>query len=356
MRPYEKYSLIILILTALVACSDDDNDSTDISSDDLIPAEEIPVDDTVPTEDAPVDDTDPTDTAVLNGVLIDSAVMGVNYSTDTQSGVTDDSGAFDYLAGEQITFSIGTLQFPAVAAQEVISPVDLAVGSNDPTATTTNIARLLQSLDLDGDPDNGIVIPPQAAQSAAPIDFNVTEAAFGENPEVINLVANSGSTNTTLISAIEANAHLSETLNGIDVVLNLRNTVWVSGGSVTGCDGQRSIYTLTYSETGLATSRVAFEADADGVCQRVETLKAEESFEALAEQPEFLFTCGDGICDEGEREGRVSLTADDPRNDCTGVNGEPVADERLFIVGGPDTFTYNRCANTGSNIEVFLLQ
>lgn len=249
------------------------------------------------------------------------------------------------------------MEVAPVAAQEVISPIDLAVGSDDPLATTTNIARLLQSLDLDGDPDNGIVVPPQAEQSASPIDFNVTETVFEQNAEVINLVANSGSTNTTLISAEDANEHLSDTLNdGMDLILDLRNSVWVSGGSTTGCDGQRSIYTLTYSDTGLATSRVTFEADADGVCQRVENVTAEESFEALASQPEFLLTCGDGICDEGEREGRVSLSAADSRNDCTDVNGEQVADERLFIVGGPDTFTYNRCSITDSNIEVFLLQ
>lgn len=346
MHRYKKSYLIILLLATLGACSDNNSES-----------EQVVADDADPTEGNPVDDADPIDSTVLTGVFIDSAVMGINYATDTQSGVTNDSGTFDYLSGEQITFSIGALRLPTITAQEVVSPVDLAAGSDDPAAMTTNIARLLQSLDLDANPDNGIVISSQAAQSAAPIDFNVSESAFETNPDVINLVANSGSMNTSLISAAEANAHLSDTLFDTNAVVDLRNSVWISGGSVTGCDGKRSTYTLTYSQTGLTTNRVSFEADADGVCQPVEIAKSEESFEALVEQPEFLLTCGDGLCEAGELDQRVSLAADDSRNDCTDINGEPVADERVIIASGnTESFTYRRCTNTGFDVEVFLLQ
>lgn len=344
---HKKHYLAIFILSTLVACSD---------SNDTISTEDGMVGETDLSEDAPIDGIDSADVAVLNGVLIDSAVTGMTYSTNTQTGVTDDSGTFDYLAGEKITFSIGSLQFPEVTAQEVITPEDLAIGSDDPAATTTNIARLLQSLDLDGDPDNGIVISPEAAQSAAQIDFNVTQSVFEETSEVLNFVANSGSVNAALISADDASSHLNETLYGGDILLDLRNSVYVSGGSTPGCESRGSIYTLTYSQTGLATSRVTFETDADGVCQRVEVVKAEQLFEALVDQPEFLLTCGDGVCLDSDQRLDVTLSADDPRNDCTDDNGVPIADRRIFSIGSPNNFSYIQCADNNFNLEGFLLQ
>lgn len=351
MYPHKKHCLTLLILSTLVACSDSNN-----STNDIISTEDGMVNQTDPTGGTPIDGIDSADVAVLNGILIDSAVTGVAFSTDTQTGVTDNNGTFDYLAGEQITFSIGSLQFPSVAAQDVITPEDFAIGSDDPAATTTNIARLLQSLDLDGVPDNGIVVPPEAAQSAAPINFNVTQSVFEATPAVINLIANSGSVNTALVSADDANSHLNETLYGGDILLDLRNSVYVSGGSTTGCENRRSIYTLTYSQTGLATSRVTFETDADGACQRVEVVKAEQSFEALADQPEFLLTCGDGVCLDSEGQQSATLSADDPRNGCTDVNGAPIADSSFFSIDGPDALSYVQCENTNFNYEGFLLQ
>lgn len=149
---------------------------------------------------------------VLTGVFVDSAVEGVSYSTATQSGVTNSSGEFSYLQGEDVSFSIGSLVFPSMLAAEQLSPVDMALSSSDPIATTTNIARLLQSLDQDGNPENGITISTEATVSAPSLDFDVSTAEFEGNAEVINLVANSGSVTTSLISAQAANAHLNNTL------------------------------------------------------------------------------------------------------------------------------------------------
>ncbi len=153
--------------------------------------------------------------SVLTGVFVDSAVEGVAFATETQSGTTNAAGEFSYLAGEQVTFSIGAAQLPAVAAAAQITPVDIAASSATPAAMTTNIARLLQSLDQDGNPDNGITISADAAISASQLNFDVSTTEFENNAEVINLVANSGSVTTALISADAANAHLNSTLGTI---------------------------------------------------------------------------------------------------------------------------------------------
>jgi len=159
--------------------------------------------------------------APLTGVFLDSAVSGVQYSTKnsagttTHSGTTDAQGAYQYEAGDTVTFSIGALVFPTVTATGTITPMTLAGGGTDITANqqATNIARLLQSLDTNGNPNDGIAIPSGAAAAATAVDFNVNTTTFESNPAVTNLVANSGSTTTTLVSEATAQAHFTATMD-----------------------------------------------------------------------------------------------------------------------------------------------
>ena len=79
---------------------------------------------------------------VLTGVFTDSAVEGLTYTTAIQSAVTDAFGAFEYLAGESIVFSIGSFQLgESVAAAAQMTPLDLIQGAVLPT--TPNELRLL---------------------------------------------------------------------------------------------------------------------------------------------------------------------------------------------------------------------
>jgi hypothetical protein len=155
--------------------------------------------------------------ATLTGTFIDSPVANIGYRTDSiASDATDSQGQFSYLAGESVTFSIGDIDLPPVVAASVITPLDI-VGTqdiNDPSVV--NIARLLQSLDEDGIPENGISIGDGAHQSATGMSLNFSSATFAANPDVINLVANSGSENTALISVEDALLHLQETLESLE--------------------------------------------------------------------------------------------------------------------------------------------
>ena len=146
---------------------------------------------------------------LIDGVFLDSAVAGLSYRSTTQSGVTDENGGFTVDRGEPVQFFIGDLKLPTVLAKETITPLDIfaATSVNDPRVV--NLARLLQSLDKDAYPENGIVIDPIAAESATEVDF--TSASFEQ--DVLNLVANSGSSNTALIDSTTAVAHLSATLD-----------------------------------------------------------------------------------------------------------------------------------------------
>ena len=118
---------------------------------------------------------------ILTGFFTDSAVEGLTYTTDTQSGVTNLNGAFTYQAGETVVFSIGdfVLGESATAAPEM-TPLDLIPNAFLPTTRNelspllrnktintaeviafrklSNMLTFLQALDYDKDASNGITI------------------------------------------------------------------------------------------------------------------------------------------------------------------------------------------------------
>lgn len=114
-------------------------------------------------------------------------------------------------------FSVGSLKFPAVTAKATVTPLDIANSSDPQNQIALNIAALLQSLDIDADPDNGISIDYETAKaSAQALNFDQSYEAFATNPAVSSLVANSGSRTKTLISKSSALAHLQTSLRKIN--------------------------------------------------------------------------------------------------------------------------------------------
>lgn len=107
------------------------------------------------------------ETPLSTGVFVDAPVEGLNYTSGSISGTTDASGRFLYAPGESVTFSVGGIALPTVAGAAMVTPVDLVggTGAHDPAAVA--IARLLQSVDADGDPSNGIRIDKTKIATAA---------------------------------------------------------------------------------------------------------------------------------------------------------------------------------------------
>ena len=139
------------------------------------------------------------------GVFTDSAVAGIRYETSpgNKSGTTTALGEYDYLDGDTVTFSIGGISLPAVTATGRITPADMA--STEQADQVSNILRLLQSLDDDGNPDNGITISEgiHTALESATLTLGQSQAAF--ETEYASAVGTP--TEKTLISAEEAEAH-----------------------------------------------------------------------------------------------------------------------------------------------------
>jgi hypothetical protein len=190
------------------------------------------------------------------GVFLDSAVEGLNYRTATRSGQTNASGEFLYVDGETITFSIGSIDLPEVEANSTLTPLDLAGTTEVGSPVVSNILVLLQSLDADGDPGNGIKILDEAHIAASAvtneINFDVATTTFRANPSVVALVTSSGSVNSSLVTVDAATSHFQSTLasNNVAPVANAgpNQIVLVSSGVTLDGSGSSDANddTLTY--------------------------------------------------------------------------------------------------------------
>lgn len=162
---------------------------------------------------------------VLEGRLIDSAVAGVSFQSlgtggsVSESGVTDSNGTFRYRPGERIRFSIGDLVLPTVTAAETVTPKTLAGTQALDTPQLNNILTLLQSLDEDGNPSNGITISVGArqalsGQAASALQRALEEdtpTAFAARQELTAAVAAAGP-NAVRVDPLEARRHFAQTL------------------------------------------------------------------------------------------------------------------------------------------------
>ena len=142
------------------------------------------------------------------GVFVDSPVINIGYRTATQNGVTNSRGEFKYYPGETVTFFIGALEFPPVLADKIVTPLDIANTDDVFDPMVVNISRLLQTLDKDGNPANGITITNTAKSNALRLNFDLSVQSFATAAR--NLVQNGGqdSPPSELVSVIQAVLHL----------------------------------------------------------------------------------------------------------------------------------------------------
>ncbi|MGE6649093.1 hypothetical protein ACQKE0_07420 [Shewanella colwelliana] len=195
-----KKLIALLVSSLLVACGSSDDDET--------------------TTPPPVIPPSPT---VSAGIFIDSAVIGIGYRTATQTGVTNAQGEYNYIAGETVTFFIGGLEFPPTVATGVVTPLSIAATEDVTNSSVVNMARLLQTLDKDGDASNGITITQTAIDAAEPVDFSLSTADFAASSAVQATIENGGQDTavTALISENAALEHLSGELRDNEVQVGI---------------------------------------------------------------------------------------------------------------------------------------
>ena len=113
----------------------------------------------------------------ISGTFKDSPVGGVYYRSDSHIGMTDDNGKYTCKSGEMVEFYLKgdddkEIHLGQVACRGITSPIELVTQGNlDITIPLANVPaieqskivrmlRLLQSLDSDGNPSNGITMRP----------------------------------------------------------------------------------------------------------------------------------------------------------------------------------------------------
>jgi hypothetical protein len=149
--------------------------------------------------------------APLTGKLT-GAIKGLHYKTATQTGETNSAGEFSYLDGETISFSIGDIKLPSVTAKNTMSAYTLAGNDAIDNTVALNITRLLQTLDQDGNYDNGITISAMAHSIATGMTLNFSSPSFAD--DAANLASTSGATSKVLIDAETAQNNLLTSISG----------------------------------------------------------------------------------------------------------------------------------------------
>jgi len=207
------FMLIFMIVTLLTACCcDDDNNTTSKAG----------------------------SPSVQTGHFVDSPVQGLSYETETQKGVTDADGSFSFMEGETITFSISPTENlnqgdkvilgQSVPAKSQMSPVDLIPAASfekDPikNRAVTNISRLLQSMDQDGNAENGIYLTDTIRNEIAgrPLFFDQSTLDFSTDHEITALMVRLNTMDPSpfsdlgerqLVTSTHAQMHLRESIYG----------------------------------------------------------------------------------------------------------------------------------------------
>ncbi len=142
------------------------------------------------------------------GVFVDSPVEGLFYrcSISNNTGLTNVDGEYTCGANEEVYYYIGDLFLGKTSMNALTSPYDIT----DTQTATINIARLLQSIDADGDLSNGIKLENTNAYYISLQNITVDFNAANFEDTVGSLL------HGNLVDALSAKEHMDNTLQVIN--------------------------------------------------------------------------------------------------------------------------------------------
>jgi len=211
------------------------------------------------------------------GHFVDANVSGLGYQTPTQAGITGTEGQFWWLPGERVDFSVGNLHLGDALAERAVSPVDLFPGTDLEDGRVLNVARLLQSLDGDGNPGWGsinITDPVVACFNSAlsALAPPPSPALFSDDAAVSSLIdltiSNcAGSVTLHHVSKEEALANLNSGMKAGNLMS--RNVSKTPGAKSNKAQIElMSVYVPSRRSDGAATDVVYHDADGNVVESR----------------------------------------------------------------------------------------
>jgi para-nitrobenzyl esterase len=107
----------------------------------------------------------------------------LDYLADAEPGTTNIAGEFSYHAGQMLSFSVGDLQLGTAEGAPILTPLTVTSGATSADdQRVNNKLILLQTLDADGDLNNGIQISSamrtHVSRHAPSLSFDQAPAAF----------------------------------------------------------------------------------------------------------------------------------------------------------------------------------
>lgn len=163
------------------------------------------------------------------GHFIDSPVGGVTVASPTFNGKTDEAGSFTFFPGEDVDLYVGNVFLGTAMAEQRISPLSFYDNADTSDARVINMARLLQSLDVDREPKSGILITNEVE-----VCLNQAVAGYGEvdfaDDGLVDAVINEtiaqcvGVVDLVSVSAEDAQANLEDTLSSTMFRKNISKT------------------------------------------------------------------------------------------------------------------------------------
>jgi hypothetical protein len=215
------------------------------------------------------------------GHFIDAPVGGLSYYTPTGSGITDESGGFDFFPGEKVTLSLGNYEIGTTEADIKISPLDFYPIRETGDASVVNMARMLQSFDSDADPANGITLDEKVVKAfkkamkndkRKTVDFQDSDQIDKLIDKTITFAGRAG-ISLAEVTAEDAKEHLDSSLSSTMFRKNVSRTPELASSKskmaisdtwfpalAANADGSSTAKTLEYYDENGALIRTMDEA------------------------------------------------------------------------------------------------
>ena len=147
------------------------------------------------------------------GHYVDSPVKGVSYDCGNQEGVTDDNGTFRFEKGKECIFKLADIVLTKIEPSKLEDNVIIVENKIDN-------ARLLQTLDNDGDASNGIEITKNVLDAIASSGTKVVPVGDDELATLFQAIEGVEGYNGAIKSIEDAQAHIAETAKELESYFN----------------------------------------------------------------------------------------------------------------------------------------
>jgi hypothetical protein len=137
------------------------------------------------------------------GYYVDSAVSGVEYICGNQKGITADDGSFKFEKGKDCTFKLGDIKLRDVKAENLVDNVKIL-------EDCIEVAQMLQTLDTDGNPDNGITIKSEVITAMKMAGIHTLPKNDDEVGKMFDVIKSVSGYKGEFTSKAEAQTHLNK--------------------------------------------------------------------------------------------------------------------------------------------------